>query len=66
MIRFRKWLANKLARTARRIYPESPEVMAFWADRMTDFVISGKSDIKITVVKQDDLYAAPEQQGEKK
>jgi len=56
-VRFRRWLANKLASWARRIYPMSEETMAFYMDRMTDFVITGKSNIKITVVKDEDIKA---------
>lgn len=46
----RKWLANKLASWARRIYPQSEEVMSFWADRMMEQVIYGHSAVKITAV----------------
>lgn len=47
--KIRKWIANKLARLARRIYPESEEVMSFWTDRMTEMVIMGQSNIKVFV-----------------
>jgi hypothetical protein len=59
---FRRWLANTLARWARRIYPQSEEVMAFWADRMTELVITGQSTIKIESVplsKQLDADTTP-------
>jgi hypothetical protein len=52
----RKWLANYLARLARRIYPESEEVMSFYIDRFTEMVIKGESNIKISVVKDEDMY----------
>ena len=52
MKNLRRWIANKLARLARRIYPESEEVMAFHMDRMMDFVISGKSTVKIVSVDE--------------
>lgn len=39
--RTRKWIAHRLARIARRIYPEEPEVKAFWLDRMAEFVLMG-------------------------
>ena len=51
---FRKWLANKLAGLARRIYPESEEAMAFMADRMVDLVMTGQSTIKITTLDPED------------
>jgi hypothetical protein len=50
MTALRRWLANKLAVLARRIYPESEEVMAFHMDRMVEMVLTGKSTIKITHV----------------
>jgi hypothetical protein len=52
--RFRRWLANKLASWARRIYPQSDEVMSFWADRMMEMVILGQSTIKIEAVPLDE------------
>ena len=43
----RKWLAGYLVRIAYEIDPENEEVREFWMRRMVDFVISGKSTIKI-------------------
>lgn len=54
-IRFRRWLANKLAALARRIYPQSEEVMSFWTDRMVEMAIYGKSAVRITAVSPEDL-----------
>ena len=48
MKRFRRWTANKLAGLARRIYPQSEEVMAFYADRMVELAITGQSWIKVS------------------
>lgn len=68
----RRWIANKLASLARRIYPQSEEVMAFMTDRMMEMAITGNSFIKIQALdpadvniihsKLGDLYdiAAPE------
>lgn len=47
---FKRWLANKLAGLARRIYPESEEVMSFYMDRMVEYVITGQSTIHISHV----------------
>lgn len=52
---FRRRLANKLAGLARRIYPESEEVMAFYTDRMMDMVITGQSSIKVTALDPEDM-----------
>lgn len=60
MIRFRKWLAYKLANWARRIHPESPEAMAFWHDRYVDFVMTGQSIVKVSAVDPSQ-FAATEQ-----
>ena len=61
-IRFRKWVAHRLARLARRIYPEEPEVMAFYMDRMTDFIISGKSNVRVSVVPDEEVqWPKPEE-----
>jgi hypothetical protein len=57
IVAFRKWLANKLAGWARRIYPESEQVMSFWVDRMTEMAITGQSTIKITRVDPEDKYS---------
>lgn len=46
----RKWIANKLAGLARRIYPESEQVMAFYMDRMVEYCITGESHIKMSYV----------------
>lgn len=47
MIKFRKWLAWKLARLARRIYPKSPEYYAFITDTVVDAVIYGGAVTRI-------------------
>lgn len=49
-IHLRKWIANKLAGWARRIYPPSVEVMSFYQDRMLDMVITGQSTVKVEAV----------------
>lgn len=54
MTKFRRWLAAQLVALARRIYPESPEVLAFWSDRMMELVITGQSTIKIESVPMED------------
>ena len=46
--RFRRWLANYLARCARRIYPKSEEALAFYADRMVEAAITGRSFVKVS------------------
>lgn len=51
----KKWLANLLARWARRIYPESEEVKAFYADRMMDMLITGNSFVKVSVIDPKDV-----------
>jgi hypothetical protein len=51
---FRRWLANRLVRIARRIYPDSDEVMSFWTDRMMELVLTGQSTIKIESVQLKD------------
>ena len=50
MKRLRLWIANKLAGWARRIYPQSEEVMSFYVDRMTELAITGQSCVKISTV----------------
>lgn len=52
----RRWIANRLARLARRIYPQSEEVMSFWADRMMEQVITGQSFIKVSAVPSESMY----------
>ena len=47
--KLRRWLATRLVILAQRIDPQSEAVMNFWVGRMTDFIIEGKSTIKITV-----------------
>jgi hypothetical protein len=51
----RRWVANKLASLARRIYPQSPEVMAFWSDRFMDMAITGNSFVKVTALDPKDV-----------
>ena len=55
MKRFRRWIANKLAALARRIYPQSEEVMSFLTDRMVEMVIHGQSTIRIESVPLADI-----------
>ena len=66
----RRWIANKLAGLARRIYPQSEEVMGFYADRFVEMVITGQSFIKVTSVKPEDVrivdIAAPSTSKESK
>lgn len=50
MKRFRRWLANKLAGWARRIYPQSEEVLSFYADRIVEASITGQSWIKVSAI----------------
>lgn len=56
---FRRWIANHLARLARRIYPQSEEAMSFYMDRMVDFALTGQSGIKISYVAPEDMYVSP-------
>lgn len=51
----RRWIAFKLARLARRIYPQSDEVTAFYADRMIDMAITGQSFIKVSRIDPKDV-----------
>ena len=53
MTAFRRWLASALARTARRIYPQSEEALAFYTDRMVEAAITGRSFIKVSAVDPD-------------
>ena len=46
-VRFRRWLANKLASWARRIYPQSEEAMAFHMDVIMDAIIYGRSVVRM-------------------
>lgn len=56
--RFRRWLANKLASWARRIYPQSEEVMSFYMDRMVDFVLTGQSCVKVEAIPPSAMHRA--------
>ena len=51
----RRWIADKLAGLARRIYPQSEEVMSFYTDRFVEMAITGQSFIKVTSVKPEDV-----------
>ena len=43
-----RWkLSNLFVRIARRIYPENPEVTAFYVQTMTDQLIYGQSIVRI-------------------
>lgn len=55
----RKWIANKLASLARRIYPKSEEVMAFYTDRMIEAVVFGQSTLKIGTVPPGTMWKLP-------
>ena len=55
----RRWLASQLVVIARKIDPTSEKVMSFWMDRMTDFIIEGKSNIKITVIPESEMADDP-------
>jgi hypothetical protein len=57
MNRFRRWLANILVRLARRIYPESDEILSFWADRMVELAMTGQSIIKVSAVEPEKFAA---------
>lgn len=56
MNKLRKWLANKLAALARRIYPESDEVKKFKGDVLLDLMITGGSFVR---VNPEDVYLRP-------
>lgn len=55
MKRFRRNIANLLVRLATRIDPGNEHAMKFYMDRMMDFIISGKSTIKVSVVDDADM-----------
>lgn len=56
----RRWIANKLAIWARRIYPQSEEVLRFYADRMIDLAITGQSTVRVTRVHPEEtLWPRP-------
>lgn len=43
-----RWkLSNALANLARRIYPSNPDVMAFYMQVVTDYMISGRAVTRI-------------------
>jgi len=50
---FRWRVSNLLVKIAKRIYPENPEVMAFYAKLLTDTLIYGQS---ITQVDMSEIY----------
>ena len=54
-IRARRWIAGRLVSLAYWIDPEEPAVMEFWMHRMTDFIISGKSSIKVSVIDEEEM-----------
>jgi hypothetical protein len=43
----RRWIASKLVILARKIYPDSQEVKAFWMDVMMDSAIYGKAITRV-------------------
>lgn len=45
---FRKDFSIFLVNIARKIYPDNPEVKAFWIDLMTERFIFGKNIVKIS------------------
>lgn len=55
MTKFRRWIAYKLVRLARRIYPDSEEVVKFWTNRMLEMAITGQSVVKVTAVDPRDI-----------
>ena len=56
MVKIRRWIAYRLVRLARFIYPQSEEVLQFWSERFLDFVIEGKSNMKITVIPDKEMH----------
>ena len=44
---FRKKFSNYLVSIARKIYPDNPEVNAFYAELMMDWMVSGKSVVRV-------------------
>ena len=58
--RFRRWLANRLAKLARRIYPQSEEAMAFYMDVMTDALIYGKSVVRVNPMDIQETSPTPD------
>ena len=53
-----RWkLSNKLVSLARKIYPENPEVKAFWMDLMADQMITGQAIVR---VKPEDFWKEEE------
>lgn len=43
-----RWkFSNKLVWLARKIYPENPEVKAFWMDVMADQMIAGQAIVRV-------------------
>jgi len=59
MKKVRKSFADWLVRMALKIDPGNEHAMTFYMDRMMDFIISGKSTIKVSVVDDSDLYEWP-------
>lgn len=56
-MKLRERTANMLVRLARRIDPPNKAAMQFYMDRLTDFVLTGHSAIKVSVVEPEDYYA---------
>lgn len=57
MNRLRIWLAFKLASLARRLHPQNPQVLSFYADRMVEAAIMGASFVKITAVPREEIVS---------
>ena len=55
MKRLRIYLANRLVWLALLIDPRNEEAMQFYMNRFTDFIISGRSNIKISVIEEREL-----------
>ena len=51
----RRYIANRLMSLALWVDPGNPHAMRFYMDRMIDFVLSGRSNIKITVVPDEEV-----------
>lgn len=54
---FRRHLSNVFINIGRKIYPQNPEIQAFWLELMLDSAITGKGVVRIdpTKLNEDDL-----------
>lgn len=55
----RRWIANKLARLARLIYPDSEELMAFYMDRAIEAIVHGQSTIRVGTIPPGTVFKEP-------